>query len=225
MDEKYISRKQKIFTALVDKPDETKYQELCKQYAFIRRIRGDGNCFYRAFAFGCLEAVKNTSEAQKFREAVMRGPAELTSSGFHEGAFTELFNTFVRVLERSEADEQHSALFELFNEQNTSDSVVQYLRYLTSAYLQNHSDFFQQFIDAPHLKGYCSQEVETMAMECDHVEIVALSEALGVGIRIVSMEGCNGELNHITIPAGREPLLHFLYKNSHYDILYQVAQS
>ncbi|XP_018582914.1 ubiquitin thioesterase OTUB2-like [Scleropages formosus] len=222
MDEKYISKTQEISTVLLD---ESKYQNLFKEYASIRRIRGDGNCFYRAFAFGCLEAVKSSSGAQKFREAVMRGPAELLSAGFDESAFKHLFDTFVNVLERCEAEDNHSTLFELFNEQSTSDSVVQYLRYLTSAYLQNHSDFFQQFVEAPSLKVYCTQEVETMAMECDHVEIVALSEALGVGIRIVSMEGCNGDLNHITIPTGTEPILHFLYKHSHYDILYQVAQS
>ena len=65
------------------------------------------------------------------------------------------------------------------------------------------------------------QEVETMAMECDHVDILALSEALGVSIHIASVEGGDGHrLAHHTIPEGAEPCLHLLYKTAHYDILY-----
>uniref|UniRef100_A0A673WER4 OTU deubiquitinase, ubiquitin aldehyde binding 2 n=1 Tax=Salmo trutta TaxID=8032 RepID=A0A673WER4_SALTR len=96
---------------------------------------------------------------------------------------------FVGVLEQCVADEHGETLLQLFNEQTTFDSMVQYLRLLTLAYLQNHADFFSHFVEAPSLKVYCTQEVETIAMECDHVDILALSEALGVSIHIASMGG------------------------------------
>lgn len=63
----------------------------------------------------------------------------------------------VSVVEQCQAEEQEDQLLRLFNEQMTSDSVVQYLRLLTSAHLQNHADFFCNFVEAPNLEVYCRQ--------------------------------------------------------------------
>lgn len=61
-------------------------------------------------------------------------------------------------------------------------------------------------------------------MECDHVDISALSQALDISIHIVSMEGDGQQLAHHIIPENGEPSLHLLYHTSHYDILYPRAQ-
>lgn len=63
----------------------------------------------------------------------------------------------VHVVEQCQAGEQEDVLLRLFNEHLTSDSVVQYLRLLTSAHLQNHADFFCNFVEAPNLQVYCHQ--------------------------------------------------------------------
>lgn len=60
-----------------------------------------------------------------------------------------------------------------------------------------------------------------MAMECDHVEILALSQELDVNLCIISMEGSDDHLTYHTIPEGSQPSLYLLYKTSHYDILYK----
>lgn len=62
-----------------------------------------------------------------------------------------------------------------------------------------------------------------MTMECDHVDILALSQALDIGIHIVSMES-DEQLAHHIIPEGGDPSLHLLYQTSHYNILYQRTQ-
>lgn len=69
----------------------------------------------------------------------------------------------VNVVEQCEADEQDDTLLRLFNEQMISDSVVQYLRLLTSAHLQNHADFFCNFVEAVNLHAYCHQVSECVA--------------------------------------------------------------
>lgn len=33
------------------------FQDLRNQYSYVRKIRGDGNCFYRAFCFAYLESI------------------------------------------------------------------------------------------------------------------------------------------------------------------------
>lgn len=200
-----------------------KQQDLSSQFSAVRKVCGDGNCFYRAFCFAYLESVlHSTRDLQRFKDKIIQGSAILVSAGFEEDFFRHHLDTVLQVVEQSQADV--IALFRLFNEHTTSDSVVQYLRLLTSAHLQNNADFFRNFVEAPDLQVYCHEEVEAMAMECDHVDISALSQALDISIHIVSMEGDGQQLAHHIIPENGDPSLHLLYHTSHYDILYPRAQ-
>jgi ubiquitin thioesterase protein OTUB1 len=49
---------------------------LMKDYAFIRRVRGDGNCYYRAFLYNLVEGIRrNPLEGERilqWRLAMMR---------------------------------------------------------------------------------------------------------------------------------------------------------
>ncbi|KAJ7990736.1 hypothetical protein DPEC_G00290010 [Dallia pectoralis] len=217
----FVSDRLEISTYLLE-VEAAKYRDICSQYKYMRKIRGDGNCFYRALCFGHLESLlQNDRCLTRFKDTVIQSGRELLAAGFEESSFKHLLDMFVGVVEQCEADGQGDSLLQLFNEKTTSDSLVQYLRLLTSAYLQNHADFFSHFVEAPSLKVYCTQEVETMSMECDHVDILALSEALGVSVHIASVEGGAGQhLAHHIIPEGAETSLHLLYKTAHYDILY-----
>ncbi|XP_053488451.1 protein Hook homolog 1 isoform X3 [Ictalurus furcatus] len=217
-----VSIKEATSAQTLEESKAEKYQDICHQFGFIRRVKGDGNCFYRALCFTLVESLlHNESAIQRFRDMLVRSHQVLLAAGFDESTFKDLFNTFNRVLERIETDAREETLLNLFNDQATSDSMVQYLRLLTSAHLQSHADFFQHFVEAPNLKAYCTQEVEAMAMECDHVEILALSEELDISLCIISMDGSDGHLTYHTIPEGSQPSLYLLYKTSHYDILYK----
>uniref|UniRef100_A0A672F8X8 ubiquitinyl hydrolase 1 n=1 Tax=Salarias fasciatus TaxID=181472 RepID=A0A672F8X8_SALFA len=199
----------------------TGLQELSSQFCAVRRVRGDGNCFYRAFCFAHLESVLHNARALQRWDKMIRSSEALLSAGFEENSFRDHLNTVNQdVVEQCQAHEQDDALLRLFNQQPASDGAVQYLRLLTSAHLQSHAHFFCHFVEAPDLRAYCRQEVEAMAMESDHVDILALAQALDVCVHIVSMEGDERQLAHHVIPEGAEPSLHLLYQTSHYNILY-----
>ncbi|XP_068436002.1 ubiquitin thioesterase OTUB2-like [Clinocottus analis] len=220
-----VSCREDISSLFPEQTPGAKYKDLSRQFSTVRQVRGDGNCFYRALCFAHLESVLHNARAlQRFKEKIVQTCEDLSSAGFDERSFKHHLNTVVNVVEQCQADEQEDTLLRLFNEQMTSDSVVQYLRLLTSARLQNQAEFFCNFVEAPNLLVYCQQEVETMAMECDHVDILALSQALDIGIHIVSMEGDEQLLAHHIIPEGAEPSLHLLYQTSHYNILYPRPQ-
>lgn len=212
-----------ISSLFTEETTSNKHKELSSQFCAVRKVRGDGNCFYRAFCFAHLESVLHNDRAlQRFKDKMTLSSEVLLSAGFDENSFKHHLNTVVSVVEQCQADERDDTLLRLFNQQPTADGVVQYLRLLTSAHLQNHADFFCNFVEAPDLRAYCRQEVEAMAMECDHVDILALSQALDVCIHIVSMEGDEQQLAHHIIPEGAEPSLHLLYQTSHYNILYRL---
>ncbi|XP_022045058.2 ubiquitin thioesterase OTUB2-like [Acanthochromis polyacanthus] len=220
-----VSDSEDISTLFSAQTPSAKHKDLSCQFSAVRKVRGDGNCFYRAFCFAHLESVLHNARAlQRFKDKIIHSSKVLTSAGFDENSFKHHLNTVVNVVEQCQAEQQEDTLLRLFNEPMTSDGLVQYLRLLTSAHLQNHADFFCSFVEAPDVHVYCRQEVEAMAMECDHVDILALTQALDICIHIVSMEGDEQQLAHHIIPEGAEPSLYLLYQTSHYNILYPRPQ-
>lgn len=220
-----VSGTEDVSTLFPEQTTGAKHKALSGQFSSVRQVHGDGNCFYRALCFAHLESILHNARAlQRFKEKIIQTSEAFSSAGFDESSFKHHLNTVVHVVEQCQADEDEDQLLQLFNEQMTSDSMVQYLRLLTSAHLQNNAEFFCNFVEAPNLLVYCHQEVETMAMECDHVDILALSQALDICIHIVSMEGDEEQLAHHIIPEGAEPSVHLLYQTSHYNILYPRPQ-
>ncbi|CAL9687010.1 unnamed protein product [Knipowitschia caucasica] len=216
-----VSERQDISSYCADQTPTSKILDLYREFSNVRKVRGDGNCFYRAFSYAYLESViHNCRGLQGFIEIVMESSIALSCAGFEEKSYKEHLSKVIDVVELCQSDGSIETLHRLFNQPSTSDSVVQYLRLITSAYLQSHADFFCNFVEASNLQDYCHQEVEVMAMECDHVDILALSQALNVGIHIVSMEGDEQKLVHHIIPEGVEPSVHLLYQSSHYNIIY-----
>jgi hypothetical protein len=68
---------------------------LSKSYRYMRKVRGDGNCFYRAFLFGYLESLltmstqdheRATSELSRMTAVVQGSMEELISVGYPEFA-------------------------------------------------------------------------------------------------------------------------------------------
>uniref|UniRef100_S4RNK6 Ubiquitin thioesterase n=1 Tax=Petromyzon marinus TaxID=7757 RepID=S4RNK6_PETMA len=204
---------------------QKKIKDLCNKYSHIRMTRRDGNCFYRAFGFAHLEALMdNPKDLQnRFKTVAAKSKDELVSLGFPEFTIEDFHSTFLDIIEMVEKQASLEDVRGSFNEQSTSDYVVVYLRLLTSGYLQKESIFFEHFVEGGRtVKEFCSQEVEPMAKESDHIHIIALAQALGVSIRVEYMDrGEGGSVNHHDFPEGTEPFVYLLYRPGHYDILYK----
>ena len=109
-----------------------------------------------------------------------------------------------------------------FGEDQLADYLVVYLRILTSAELKNSADFYSNFIEERSLEEFCQLEVEPMYKESDHIHIIALTAALGLGVRVVYMDRGAGAQHDF--PESQTPTIHLLYRPGHYDILYPVTQ-
>jgi len=69
---------------------KTKVEELKKNYSHIRKVRGDGNCFYRAMGYGYIERVIIQGEkAVKELVELIRGGNYLFNFGSESLDFTE----------------------------------------------------------------------------------------------------------------------------------------
>ncbi|XP_023539141.1 ubiquitin thioesterase otubain-like isoform X2 [Cucurbita pepo subsp. pepo] len=203
-----------------------KIKVLSGQYAAIRRTRGDGNCFLRSFMFSYLEHIlvsQDTAEVDRIKINVENCRKTLRSLGYTEITFEDFFELFLEQLE--------SAL------QGNENSI----RFVTSGEIQKRSEFFQPFImGLTHgtVDQFCKSAVEPMGEESDHVHIIALSDALGVPIRVLYLDrsSCDSggiSVNHHDfVPASNDvsgvnvgseikiPFITLLYRPGHYDILY-----
>uniref|UniRef100_A0A8C6C5I2 ubiquitinyl hydrolase 1 n=1 Tax=Monodon monoceros TaxID=40151 RepID=A0A8C6C5I2_MONMO len=171
-------------------------------------------------AFGGLPFGRSASPS-RFKERVLQTPNDLLAAGFEEHKFQNFFNAFYSVVELVEKDSSVSSLLKVFNDQSSSDRIVQFLRLLTSAFIRNRGDFFRHFIDEEmDIKDFCTHEVEPMAMECDHIQITALSQALNIALQVEYVDEMDTALNHHVFPEAAIPSVYLLYKTSHYNILY-----
>lgn len=130
-------------------------------------------------------------------------------------------------------------LIERFNAPEISNAIVYHFRLLASSWLKANQTTYQDFIqDEGGVEGYVKNWLEPVDREIDHlgmtllidvllkpvnfaVEIVYLdrSEGTQVNTHIIQAEDANG------VPANPgAPMIHLLYRPSHYDILYKDPQ-
>ncbi|MBA0738842.1 hypothetical protein Gogos_012161 [Gossypium gossypioides] len=225
-----------------------KIKVLDQQYAAIRRTRGDGNCFFRSFMFSYLEHIlesQDRAEVDRIKGNVEECRKTLQSLGHTDFTFEDFFSLFLEQLE--------CVL------QGNEDSI----RFVTSGEIRKRSEFFEPFIlgltnaTVEQMQGefgwavrlpavgvkivvaFCKSSVEPMGEESDHVHITALSDALGVPIRVVYLDRSSCDIggvsvnHHDFLPTSGDksnakggstvpvkPFITLLYRPGHYDILY-----
>ncbi|PKA53899.1 Ubiquitin thioesterase otubain-like [Apostasia shenzhenica] len=226
-----------------------KIRLLGEQYAALRRTRGDGNCFFRSFMFAYLEHIlvtKDADEVERITRKVIQCRLTLQSLGYTEFTYEDFFNIFMEQLESVMTSMSIEELLSRSRDQCISDYVVMFFRFVTSGEIRKRAEFFEPFIAGltnTSVDQFCKSSVEPMGEECDHVHIIAMTDALGVSIRVVYLDrsSCDkGELavnHHDFIPTAAssvgssssssasgnitEPFITLLYRPGHYDILYR----
>lgn len=200
-----------------------KVEDLSTKHRSIRKTRGDGNCFFRAFGFAYFETLLTDKvELHRFMGIAQKSKDELISLGFPAFTLEDFHDTFMEAVQSIQDKPSLETVEETFRDQGISDYLVVYFRLLTSGELQKQAEFYQNFIEGGRtVKEFCSQEVEPMSKESDHIHIIALTNALGAGIRVAYLDrGEGGKINCHDFPEGCAPQITLLYRPGHYDILY-----
>ncbi|CAL1697925.1 unnamed protein product [Somion occarium] len=213
-----------------------------KGYKGVRRTRGDGDCFYRSLAFAYVERIMHSDDPEL---NVMRAistlettPAMLSSVGFQELVFEDFFDIFKNLIMRIVQPEPGKsrltarALFDTFNNPEESNSIVMYLRLLTSAQIRLDPEEYAPFLFHPEIGEpmetvtFCENFVEAVGKEADHVQMTALTRALRVNVNVAYLDGHahkDGEIDVDFVqfenaPEPEDPIT-LLYRPGHYDIL------
>lgn len=104
-------------------------KELIKKYKYIRRTRGDGNCFYRAFAVGYLEKnLQNDIELERFRQLTYDLKDQLVKLGYQEFTLEDVRDVVVEIIDTIRKEKTEQCLIENFCSPSYSEYFVAYLR-------------------------------------------------------------------------------------------------
>ena len=100
--------------------------------------------------------------------------------------------------------------------------LIMYARFLTACYLKQNSFLFEDFVG--EVSSFCMREVEAVDVECDHPQIIGITNFLGIGVEINSV-GPKGNLEVIKLPEDdsfdqKGFRAKLLYVPGHYDALY-----
>ncbi|KAJ9052638.1 hypothetical protein DSO57_1032251 [Entomophthora muscae] len=231
---------------------QKKIDNLSKDFGRFRRCRGDGNCFYRAFAFSLFEKLLSGSieEHLNFIKLIEASLAVLIQAGFQAIVVEDFYDEVITQLKKFTPSDYSPAKLEelllVFQQDDVSNSIVVFLRFLTSAYLKTHSDDYYPFImDDPSLvqleasgnpsgilpiDHFCNINIEAMGKESDEIHITLLSTVLKVKVQVAYLDGRSSDdsptANILTYPAfdldksSLETPLTLLYRPGHYDIIY-----
>ncbi|GBF98743.1 ubiquitin thioesterase otubain-like [Raphidocelis subcapitata] len=178
-----------------------KIRSLASRYGGIRRVRSDGNCFFRATAFGLLEWLlvnEADSECQNFLRTLEACKDRMVGAGFDPLVFEDALDMLAGMVNAicvgasvpgQGADA--STLLANFRDDTVSNMVVMLLRFITSAEIQARQDHFAPFVLGvadTDVQTFCRRFVEPMAEESDHVHAQALCDALRVPITVVYLD-------------------------------------
>lgn len=213
-----------------------------KSYASWRQVRGDGNCYYRAFLYAILEellkgchAEKDSSKKELKRlQDYVKGSIDLVENFGYDRFTIEMFHEeLVDLIDFIATKPNESDLHEkLTDENSTSDYCTWFLRVITSCYLKADPDRFIYFLDNANcldVATFCAREVDPMGKECGMVQVLALAEAMGVKVQIEYLDGrelsSEGKLvaHNFGNSDNQDDRLEItlLYRPGHYDILYR----
>ena len=165
-----------------------------------------------------------------------------TVGGFEEWLFEDMVQETTNLLKdmatSMETSLQTAAnlIIQRFNDPEISNAIVYHFRLLASSWLKGAPTSYQDFIpDNLGVDGYCKEWLEAPNQEIDHLGMTLLIDVLlkpiGFAVEIVYLDRSEGSQvnSHLiqsedangvpTNPAG--PIIHLLYRPSHYDILYK----
>jgi hypothetical protein len=214
--------------------------KIAEIYGGFRRIGGDGNCYYRAIAYGALEAIVLSGDCSKFDllysifmqvEYVVVGDQEAheellttlreASNGDKWGSVEELQSTFLSL------------------NSNFDFALVSACRHLLSTYLIENQDKMTdgglslkdalvEGDEGMDLVAYCEKHINEMGRDAEgpYIELGILPSLLRCKCVIYSLDMRHmSEKEYVcpfTTKEDVEPLavIHVLLRPGHYDLLY-----
>ncbi|KAJ5655042.1 Ovarian tumorotubain [Penicillium lividum] len=236
---KQLSHKVALDYANADPTLATTTSVLAVTYPKNRIIKDDGNCGWRAVAFGYFEtlfALRDPTRLQRELVRIKSLSLLLDQVGQPENLYASFVDATVGIFEQTLAaiqngEQDETFLVNAFNEEYNSNAVLTHFRLLTGAWMKLNPCRYHAFLSLP-LDQYCATRIENVRTEIDEAGLQALVDVVieGAGFVVEIFYLNRGEDNAVT-PDQLSPnsysgvTIHLLYRSGHYDLLYPADQT
>ena len=172
-------------------------------YGGMRRVRGDGNCFYRALTIGWLEWLVAAPPPQQryvwetlVPSLTKRAAAALPQAVRAE--FSQLGETFAarakHVCEQASSNLLTDTLLLSELKGPAAAAKMRWLRLLASSHMRTHHADFEAVamgLGKSSFEAFLEEEVEAMGVEADEPQVQALTTALNLVVRIEYLDAAS----------------------------------
>lgn len=202
-------------------------QEITTKYKSLRYARRDGNCFYRSYLFRmfeylCLSNDKKTYDAILSKVEGCRNLIEL--NGFDWNVVEDFYNTFIsefKFLTQLQQEEKLPYLNLLFSDKEKGNYMIAFVRLFISSYIKENRFLYEAFMIDEDLDSWCRREVEPIDVECDHLQIIAITNCFNVGVIIENLHEKKIEQMKFPEEGCDSYFIKLFFRPGHYDILYE----
>ena len=203
-------------------------ENITKKYKYIRKVRRDGNCFYRSFIFRLFEyiCIKNQKTLfEKIKQKIVNAKELTTKNGYEWTVVEDFYNLFLKEFtdcfnSLTQKTTIRDYLNNLFKDKNRSNYLIYFIRFCIAAYLKDQRETYQVYIEGS-FDDWVRNEVEEIDHEADQIQIMACVNYFEVGVQIEYLNKNQREV--VKLPYDKpddEFFIFLLFTPGHYDILY-----
>ena len=207
----------------------TSIKQITDKYKYIRKVRRDGNCFYRSFIYRIFEYIclKNNKNLYEHIVKKIKDAKDLIIRNGYDWAFIEEFynNFYVQFHQcfnslQTKGVSARDYLDALFTDKEMGNYLIYFIRFCISAFLKENSFLYEVYVDGP-FGNWVTAEVEAIDHEADQIQIMACVNYFDIGVKI---EYLNPHKNEVMKFPEDKPddqiFITVLFTPGHYDLLY-----
>ena len=228
-----ISDQLEIQILLDDYKDNLEYANSVKiiteKYKYIRKVRRDGNCFYRAFIYRLFEYICMKNDNTLFNDILKKieGIKDLTAKNGYDwmivedfytvfyGEFCSCFNSI-----NNNGVSVRDYMDNLFKDKEKGNYLIYFMRFCIAAYLKDNRQLYEMYIEGD-FDTWIRKEVEAIDNEADQIQIMACVNYFEIGVKIEYLNKYKNEV--VKFPEDKKDediFIEVLFTPGHYDILY-----
>lgn len=207
----------------------TSIKEITDKYKYIRKVRRDGNCFYRSFIYRIFEyiCIKNNKNLYEHIMKKVTEAKDLIQRNGYDWTFIEdFYNNFYCQFRQCfnsleiKGVSVRDYLDALFSDKENGNYLIYFIRFCISAFLKENSFLYEVYVDGP-FGNWVSSEVEAIDHEADQIQIMACVNYFDIGVRIEYLHPYKNEVMKFPEDKPDEQIfVTVLFTPGHYDLLY-----
>ena len=207
----------------------TSIKQITDKYKYIRKVRRDGNCFYRSFIYRIFEyiCIKNNKKLYEHMNKKITEAKDLIKRNGYDWSFIEdFYNIFYMQFRQcfnsleTKGVSVRDYLDQLFSDKEVGNYLIYFIRFCISAFLKENSFLYEVYVDGA-FENWVTNEVEAIDHEADQIQIMACVNYFDIGVRIEYLHPNKNEV--MKFPEDKpddQIFITVLFTPGHYDLLY-----